>query len=145
MSSSLIVTHDMTESVASLQRMSSDKARDLLTCIDTSKQIPINLNTEFNHVNQYAFEVQSMIINMFVVVFMIKVSHYLCIQSNPEIYIPDNIVAIAKETILCASKTVRGLPRLIQVELIPMETQATDINTIHKMPGNCCPIFLNND
>ena len=72
-------------------------------------------------------------------------SYYFGIQLNQSIYTPGGIVTIAKEIILCTTKTLTELAIPIEVELIPMQTQATEINTIYKLQANCCKIFLNTD
>ena len=157
MSSSLIVTHDMTELIQSLPRMSPNKAPDLLKRINTNKLIA--QNTDFNLAHQCEIRILSMmtgieiflaIINIFVFIFISKafitssqVSYYFHIQLNPSIYIPDSIAHIAKEIILCATEALKELAIPIQVELIPIQTQATDINTIYKIQANRCNILLN--
>ena len=150
----------MTESVASLQRMSSSKPPDPLTSIDTNNQLSINQDTEFKDTSRYEIEILSMItgiemfiaaISIFVAIFLSqvdivqsKVSYYCSIQSSPRMYNHDiyNIVTIVKEKGLCAAETITQLARAIKVKLIPIQGEATDISTIYKRPSNCA-IVLN--
>ena len=144
----------MTESVESLQRMSASKAPDLLTRINTEKQII--QNTEFNLANQYevkilsiitVMEIFSSIINIFVVIFKSKafitsanVSYYFSIQLNPSIYIRTVLLLLQKK-----QYHVTELAIPIQIELILIQTRATDMNTIYKLQDNCCVISRNSD
>ena len=92
LSFSLIVTHDLTESIAAPLRMTSSKPDDLSTSIDTRKQTPIDQNTKLSRVNQYQMTALSIItvmelcvaiMNIFLSIFInqadiiaAKVSHY---------------------------------------------------------------------
>ena len=107
----VLVTHDMTETADSLQRMSSGKAPDFLMRINTDEQI--TQNAEFNLANQNELKILSMmagmeiflsITNVFVVIIISKafitsaqVSYYFGIQLNQRIYTLGGIVTIAKE------------------------------------------------
>lgn len=68
-------------------------------------------------------------------------NYYDSIYSNPNMYNPDDVVAIVKKMFSGEIETMMEFTRAIQVQSILMQIEAVDINAIDYTPANCSQLF----